>query len=525
MYKRLPTFIDMSSHPNIIRNAYVVLCGCVSAMWASMVLPNALYDGMQSTSTWSLTQVTLIYTLQIFTIFLTGPMWGFIATRVSSRILLTIGITVAGILNCIVAASASSYNGVVILHIVKGIFLAPCQVITRSMVSKYYKLEDRSTKYGTLELAAGIGGLVGIVFGATSFIGGAKGYYGDFPKWGVPYILLGVSYLPLAYCVHKFVIDPDHDVAFVERKFGVSNQGEMFPGVADGEISLTTNAVKRLFTNKTWIVISIQGITGATPWPALGMLLYYFQLMGINDFLAIFISSAVAIGAAIGGLIGGTLGDYWYKRSPKYGRIYVSHVSVIIGIPLLAIFFFGIPTVSSRWWLYALYGVFSGALISWSAPCNIAMLSDVFDQLTFPFAFGVEQMFEGAVAAWAPTAVAGIASAFGVGELKDFDLKTPHEKASDLDGLGAALFTICAVGWGLCAISMCAMYYVYPKDSISLNKTCVSNVEMPMSDAPVAPPPTEVSTVPPNRVIVDNTMFNVSIREGNTPSSDGRYEV
>lgn len=515
----------MSSHPNIIRNAYVVLCCCVSAMWASMVLPNALYDGMQSTSSWSLTQVALIYTLQIFSIFLTGPIWGYIATRVSGRILLTIGITAAGILNCLVAVSLTSYTALVFLHITKGIFLAPCQIITRSMVSKYYKLEDRSTKYGTLELAAGIGGLIGVVFGATSFIGGAEGYYGDFPKWGVPYILLGVSYLPLALCVYKFVIDPDHDVAFVERKFGVSNQGEMFPGMVDGDISITTNAVKQLFTNKTWIVISIQGITGATPWPALGMLLYYFQLMGINDFLAIFISSAVAIGAALGGLIGGTLGDYGYARSPKYGRIIVSQASVVIGIPLLAIFFFGIPAVASRWWVYALFGIFSGSLISWSAPSNIAMLSDVFDQITFPFAFGVEQMFEGAIAAWAPTAVAGIASAFGVGELKDFDLKTPQEKASDLDGLGAALFTICAVGWGLCALSMCAMYYVYPKDSISLNKTEMSRVEMPTSDAPRAPPPTEASSVAPSRVVVNNSMFSVTIREGTTPTSDSSYVV
>ncbi|AET42464.1 major facilitator superfamily transporter protein [Emiliania huxleyi virus 202] len=539
MYKRVPTqpvFIDMSSHPKIIRNAYVVLCACVSAMWASMVLPNALYDGMQSTSTWSLTQVALIYTIQIFTIFLTGPVWGIIATKVSGRILLTVGILVSGFLNCMVAASVNSYVGVFLIHIIKGIFLAPCQIITRGMVAKYYKLDERSTKYGQLELAAGIGGLVGVVFGASSFIGGAEGYYDDFPKWGVPFILLGVSYFPLAYCVNKFVVDPDHDIRFVERKFGISNHSALFPGMADGDVNLTRSAVRKLCTNKTWFVISLQGVTGATPWPALGMLLYYFQLMGINDFLAIFISSAVAIGAALGGLIGGKLGDHAYQKSPKYGRIVVSQVSVIVGIPLLAIFFFAIPNQSNRWWLYAIYGIFSGSLISWSAPCNIAMLSDVFDQLTFPFAFGVEQMFEGAIAAWAPTAVAGIATAFGVGELKNFDQKTPEERESDLSGLGSALYTICAVGWGLCAISMCGMYYVYPKDSIALNKKespTTTNSESSDEDpnvqhvpyvvsGPPAPPPTEVGTETSN-TIVANEMFEVSIvtrnSQASTPSS------
>jgi len=468
-----------------LSTAFTLQCAAVALMWASMVLPNALYDGMISTEDWSLTQVALIYTMQIFTIFLAAPFCGALTRYISSRKVLSYGLIAAGLLNCFVPLSSNSYPGIVVIHVIKGTFLSPCQIVTRSLVAKYYTIECRSTKYGKFELSAGIGGLIGVLFGALSFINGSDGFYGTLPKWGFSYLMLGSIYFPIAYLIHKYVFDPDHDQALIQIAFGAIPINDIYKGMNDGDVKLEKSSVQKLCSNKTWIVVCLQGVTGAMPWPALGLLLYYFQLMQIDDFLAIFISSAVAIGAALGGFIGGKLGDYAYKRNPKYGRIIVSHVSVTVGVPLVAVYLYCIPVTSNWWPLYAALGVFTGTLISWSAPCNIAMLSDTFDKLTFPFAYGVEQMLEGAIAAWAPTMVAAFAtSVFGVTDLQDFDLKTDEERVSDINGLGNSMFIICATGWGLCSLSMFGMYYTYPNDSRSLRESHVNNVEMVSEPAP-----------------------------------------
>lgn len=64
----------------------------------------------------------------------------------------------------------------------------------------------------------------------------------------------------------------------------------------------------------------------------MSLLLYWFQLLGINDFLSILVSAGPAIGAAVGGGIGGCIGDRLYRRwSKKYGRTAASHFSITIG--------------------------------------------------------------------------------------------------------------------------------------------------------------------------------------------------
>ena len=87
--------------------AFTLQCAAVSLMWASMVLPNALYDGMISTEDWTLTQVALIYTMQIFTIFLSAPFCGVLSLYISSRKILSYGLIAAGILNCFVPLAST----------------------------------------------------------------------------------------------------------------------------------------------------------------------------------------------------------------------------------------------------------------------------------------------------------------------------------------------------------------------------------------------------------------------------------
>jgi len=438
------------------------------------------YDGIISTTGWDLSQVSLLYTLQVFTCFLACPMWGVAASYVSIRRLLAGALFAGALLNILtgIVYLTDSFAFFVILQLLKGVCLSPCQCLNRALIPKYYRLADRGKYYGLLEVAAGVGGLGGVLIGSTSYAGGTGGCYGGggddgcdggFPKWAVPFLLLGGFMIPCGFLVLYFVVDPSKDTD-VRAKIGEARLKIAFPGMLDEDTSLTWKLVGEMFTVKTWIFTVLQGVTGAFPWPALALLLYWFQLLGIDPFLSILVSAGPAAGAALGGGIGGLIGDRLYRRwSKKYARVAVAQTSVIVGPFLMIILFFALPQSSEYWWLFGIYGVIAGSLISWSAPNNNSNLSDVFPEATFPLAYGVSQLFEGSVSAWSPFVVSLVAeNIFGVGELQNFDLKSDEKKAEDARGLGLSIFCVCCIGWGLCFLVIMPIYRYYPRESRTL---------------------------------------------------------
>ena len=517
----------------LIANVLLNLCGVV--LWAGMLTINALYDGIISTTGWELSQVSLLFTLQVFTCFLFCPLWGIAASYVSIRKLLALAVFIGAILNLSTGLVylTNSYGAFCVLQILKGIFLAPCQVLNRALIPKYYPLAERGKYYGLLEVSAGVGGLLGVIFGMASYVGGAEGYYGcdgdasseassgdatllcpgdpgysnatllsdgcdgGIPKWSLPFFVLGAFMLPCSFLILKFVIDPNKDETLRQR-LGEERLKVVFPGLRDEDTRLSWTIVKSMFSIKTWVFIVLQGMTGAFPWPAMSLLLYWFQLLGINDFLAILVSAGPAIGAAIGGGIGGCIGDRLYRTwSKRYGRTAASHFSIAVGPFLFIVMFFAIPQDSDSWWIFGLYGAFAGSLISWSAPNNNAILSDVFPEATFPLAYGVAQLAEGSVSAWAPFAVAIIAeNIFGVGGLQDFECKSEQEKADDANGLALAIFSVICVGWGSCTLVVFGFYRYYPRESLALNPSLGSPGRRPaLPGSPVRTAPAERPSV------------------------------
>ena len=224
-----------------VANLLLNLCGVV--LWAGMLTVNALYDGIISTTGWELSQVSLLFTLQIFTCFLFCPLWGVAASYVSIRKLLAGAVLAGAFLNILTGLVylTDSFICFCILQVLKGIFLSPCQCLNRALIPKYYRLAERGKYYGLLEVSAGVGGLLGVVFGAASFVGpnGAEGYFGcpevatnetlcpgdpgfnvtdskyDFcddsiPKWSVPFFILGGFMIPCAFLVWKVPLSPMH---------------------------------------------------------------------------------------------------------------------------------------------------------------------------------------------------------------------------------------------------------------------------------------------------------------------------
>jgi len=239
-----------------VANLLLNLCGVV--LWAGMLTVNALYDGIISTTGWELSQVSLLFTLQIFTCFLFCPLWGVAASYVSIRKLLAGAVLAGAFLNILTGLVylTDSFICFCILQVLKGIFLSPCQCLNRALIPKYYRLAERGKYYGLLEVSAGVGGLLGVVFGAASFVGpnGAEGYFGcpevvtnetlcpgdpgfnvtdskyDFcddsiPKWTVPFFILGGFMIPCAFLVWKVPLSPMHPRArdTLSRQLGTAS--------------------------------------------------------------------------------------------------------------------------------------------------------------------------------------------------------------------------------------------------------------------------------------------------------------
>jgi len=247
-----------------VANILLNLCGI--CLWAGLVIINALYAGIISTTGWDLSQVTLLFTLQIFACFLCCPLWGIAASYFSIRKLLAGAVFVGGLLNIATGLVylTNSYAGFVVLQLLKGVCLSPCQVLNRCLIPKYYRLAERGKYYGLLEASAAIGGIGGALIAMISYAGGTQGtiegtgYFGcdgsgtssnvtcpappappapppdapamppgledeglqcdgGIPKWAVPFFVLGALMLPCSFLIFRYLVDPNKDLAIRKR--------------------------------------------------------------------------------------------------------------------------------------------------------------------------------------------------------------------------------------------------------------------------------------------------------------------
>merc|ERR1711998_772830 len=86
-----------------------------------------------------------------------------------------------------------------------------------------------------------------------------------------------------------------------------------------------------VFKSKTFLILILQGVCGAYPWSGLQWLMSWYEYMGMTSILKVLLFFCAGGGAAVGGLIGGLIGDRVHKISPRYGRLIVGQISVLMG--------------------------------------------------------------------------------------------------------------------------------------------------------------------------------------------------
>ncbi len=394
-----------------------------------------------------------------------SPIWGWLSDKFSRKFILSIGCFVWGAFT-IILAFLNSYWGMFFVRAFTGLGLAVIVPTTQSLIADYFPQAKRGKAFGVLGLTTVLGAIVGTLYatilGDMTILG--------FDGWRFVFVSLGIFSIILGVFVVIFAKDPARGLS--EEDFDKLKQEK-----EEEKRTVKLADYGKILSNKTFMLIVAQGIAGSIPWNSILFMILWLETMGVEPFMAGIAFAVVAIGAAFGNLFGGFIGDRAEKWNPNKGRILMAQISVFSGIPMMLILFWIIPDYliipnylelglqlpTNMLYLFIAIGIFTGFMISWSAPAtNNPIFSELFEPEIRGTAFSVDRLFEGSIAATGTLIVGLIADhAFGY----DKTLKvTPAGVVNNVQALGYAMLISTVIPWTICLICYSFIYWTYPKD-------------------------------------------------------------
>lgn len=423
-----------------IRLASMALQMAVGAQWMSLLFLTGLEKALTDNAGFTNLEVDCLHSMRLSSMFFALPFFTWLSNIWNRKGVLVLGLFISSLFT-IFTSLVQDYRGMMVLNIFSGFFLGGIIPTTRSLIASYFPLEERGTHYGLVELSSGLGGFLGA---------GMTVAFGD--NWRGCFIAIGLLQLPLVLGCSLWVKDYKPDPP------------------------LKRNTLRVLFEKEVFVTQLWQGCFGAFPWSSLPFLMFWLEKMGIQKKLSILIFASVGIGAAVGGILGGALGDAVNKKYPAWGRIAVSHTSVLSGIFWSCLLLQAVPHHKENWSEFATVGGLMGLMISWAAANQSANLTDIFPPELHTTMFAVQFWPEGLISSLSPV-VFGFFNEFffKAGEItprggaSEWESFSEEKKQRLLQGYANSLTLLCCLFWFLCQIGYFKMYCHYPRESISLN--------------------------------------------------------
>src|SRR5271157_3731527 len=417
----------------------------------------SVYTQMQSSMGLSLNQLGFITSVQSLLQSVTTPIWGWWNDKHSRKKVLTFGLFLWGLFT-IVTAFSLQYIDMLVYRAIVGIGLACIIPTTSSVIADYFPPKSRGKAFGYLGLTQVIGVAAGTLF-ATALVSSTD-YVLGMESWRFVFVVWGIISIGIGFLVYFFAVDPVR---------GLMDPGSTKKGLQLAEQHKVTWAdYKEILTNKTFLVLILQGLIGSIPWNAILFMVAWFEYIGFGALTAGLIFVAIALGNAFGNLGGGLIGDRAAKWKPKSGRILMAQISRLAGIPLVYILFFIIPGKTDSMGLYLLVGVITGFMTAWpSNAANFPIFSEIFEPEIRGSVFSVDRVFEGSFQSLGSVFVSGLATIFGFiqpAQGADPSSLGPVVMAFDAHTLAVAMFLSCALPWIICVCAYTLLYFTYPKD-------------------------------------------------------------
>jgi MFS family permease len=419
----------------------------------------ALYDSIQIDLQFSTEQLGGITTARALLQAISTPLWGYLADKFSRKLILAIGCMIWGIFTVILGI-LNGFWGMFFVRAFTGLGLAVIFPTAQSLVSDFFPKSKRGRAFGMLGLTTVLGAIVGTLF-ATLL---SHSYNPDTDEvirneifgmagWRFVFIVVGAFSILLGIIVLIFGKDP---------KRGISD------GTTVTQTKITWKDYKTILTNKTFVLIVLQGVAGTIPWNSMLFIVFWLIEIGFDPLKAGISFSMVAIGAAAGNLFGGYIGDRAAKWNPDKGRVMIAQISVFAGIPMMLLIFYIVPRfvigsmgLNGLLWLFIAIGIVTGFLISWSAPAaNNPIFSELFEPRIRGSAFAIDRLFEGSIAASGTYIVALFANRL----FNYSDAVVDKGSTTNILALSNALLIATIVPWVICLLIYSFVYFSYPKD-------------------------------------------------------------
>jgi MFS family permease len=359
-----------------------------------------------------------------------APVWGSLADNNDRAKLLAAGCTLWGVWTLLMAAS-QGFGSLLLCRTLAGAALAAVLPISQSLVADISHESQRGRLFGALMATGNAGAFAGGLVATSLASGSVHGVEG----WRVVLLLVGFISLLLAIAVLLLVADARPSLRPSPLAL------PRFPPLAGA-----ANPLRRLCRLKTFRLIVIQGLFGAIPWNALSFSTMWLQHRGFSDLAASSIAAWHVIGATAGTFLGGILGDLAATRWPSYGRPAVAQISVLGGVPIAALIFYGLPKEPQRPVTLSFAFFALGLVSSWcGAGVNRPILSEV-----------VPPSERASVMSWSIALEGASASCLGaplVGLLAERVFGYSSSSASAIDGhhngdaLASAMLTMSVVPW------------------------------------------------------------------------------
>jgi MFS family permease len=266
--------------------------------------------------------LSMINSIRIIFQTFSGPFWGILADRFNRKWILVIGTGLWGIWT-LATGLVTDYHQLLIVRVIACLGLGALYPAAFSMLADVFGPQRRGRAMGAISAI----GMFGIVIGAFVF-----GELLNIPDmgWRYAFIVLGAASILSGIVIAVLIRDPVRGSAEPELE-------EVITETAAAQFKFRLADILAVIRSRTVWVNFIQGVFVITPINALAAFFVTWLVddRGFSEADAPLIFGAIVISLAIGSLVGGIVADWADQRSPKYGRIAVSQVSILIALPAM----------------------------------------------------------------------------------------------------------------------------------------------------------------------------------------------
>jgi MFS family permease len=327
-----------------------------------------------------------------------GPFWGMAADRFNRKWVLVIGTGLWGTWT-LVCGLVTSYWQLLLVRVIACLGLGALYPAAFSMLADVFGPRRRGRAMGTISAI----GMFGIVIGAFAF-----GMLLEIPDvgWRYAFIVLGLASILSGVLIAVLVRDPVRGGAEPELE-GVITEA------AAAQFRFRVADVRQVLRSGTVWVNFIQGVFVITPINALSVFFVTWLVddRGFSEADAPLILGGVVISLAVGSLVGGLVADWADERWPRYGRIAVSQISILVALPAIWYLLTGATEVLA----IILSAVIAAFFLDWTRRgVKQPLVQAVVRPELRSTAMALTEFFQGAVASVIIILFGGFADQFGL---------------------------------------------------------------------------------------------------------------